>query len=846
VSTGRNIGILKNLERANLAFLFYKRLTHHYLSKKNTRLSYWIRKCLHYIGLLNSRQALVFLSLGTILMCQSACNSSKFMADNEYLLKKNSFEIVDQQDDVTPSVVKRGLQFFVPVEPNTRFLWIPREYVYLKNTSKKDPSRFSDWKRRNIGETPSLWNDSIYLNAAQSMTNFLRYKKGFYHANVQLDVRKKNNKAFVQFIVETGPQYRVGSIEFVSKDKQILEELKDIHINSLVKNGEPIDADIFETEKNRMTIELQNRGYAEFTSQFISIKGDSTEKLNTIDIIFDILTPSGDSLHRKFRVGNIKVFTDHYAQQDTSFLNLVNKDQLQFYRESSEFVVNPEVLIRTIFPRPNDLVSRSERNRTIRKLNSLSTYQFFSINPKITDRDSSIIDYDIFLTPHLKKWSMDVGSDIFYSTVNEVGRRVIGLGFNSQLQNKNFLGGSEKYTLSALTGSEFEIQLRDTTRMDPLAKMRTFNVSIQNNLEFPILKDPFNFIKTANYLGILKNRYRKAFQDEGITNLNLGFNYINVLEFYTINSINASFGFRAPIAHNKTLSINQIGLSLNRFDLREQFEIIIGDSPFVRNTFSDNLLTGFLLKDIFYVYSGLKNRKGESFGMIANLEMSGWEKYIINKSYNIITGTDKFLTIGEENPIEFAKFFRLDLDGRFVKLINKKSSIATRLNTGIIVPFGDSEANPYIRQFDVGGPNSLRAWDQRFIGPGSHRQILQGPQNLGFQKGDVRIEANLEYRLDLFWLIELGLFVDAANIWLLKDDPERPGAQFSKNFLEEFAIGAGYGIRFDVTYFLIRFDFGYKIRDPYPDPETGKNWYSLRRIRDQKLGNLQLAVNYPF
>ena len=165
------------------------------------------------------------------------------------------------------------------------------------------------------------------------------------------------------------------------------------------------------------------------------------------------------------------------------------------------------------------------------------------------------------------------------------------------------------------------------------------------------------------------------------------------------------------------------------------------------------------------------------------------------------------------------------------------------------MPYGlDDDDNPnvvsFIKQFLVGGPNSIRAWRPMSLGPGNYE--IADPLNSRnfFQRGDLVLEFNLEYRFDLFWLMEGGLFFDGGNIWTLRNETDRPGSQISTDFYKQMALGYGWGIRFDFSYFLIRFDFGYKLKNPFRDPIT--NSYFLPLKGQGVFGNFNVAVNYPF
>ncbi|MBK9736264.1 MAG: BamA/TamA family outer membrane protein [Saprospiraceae bacterium] len=417
----------------------------------------------------------------------------------------------------------------------------------------------------------------------------------------------------------------------------------------------------------------------------------------------------------------------------------------------------------------------------------------------------------------------------------------MGFTVSSTLQNRNLLGGSERYTLKAELGTALSLI--------PFLE-RTRNISIQNNLNIPSFQDFIGLGKLAWKTGLIKDRFYKNFKEASNTDIGLGYSSINIINFYALNSLSASFGFDYTTARGNRYGFRPLGFNLNLYSISNVTSF--AQNPLILLSFKDILSTGFLFRDFSYIYNGPKSKSGSSFLAINNLELSGWEVYLVNEFYNAVSGSKKDWTIptSKNNNITFAKYVRYEFDGRYNKEYSKTSSFASRFNFGIIIPFGKDAAAPFIRQFGVGGPNSLRAWNIREPGPGGYRDPLiyiKETPSIFVNQGDIKIEANAEYRFKIFLILDGALFVDAGNVWTLKDDPNRPKAVFSSQFLSQVAIAAGYGLRLNFDFFNIRFDCGFKIRSPYKDKISKSQWYSLNEIRNQGLlGNVQVAVNYPF
>ncbi|MBT8220526.1 MAG: outer membrane protein assembly factor, partial [Bacteroidia bacterium] len=236
-------------------------------------------------------------------------------------------------------------------------------------------------------------------------------------------------------------------------------------------------------------------------------------------------------------------------------------------------------------------------------------------------------------------------------------------------------------------------------------------------------------------------------------------------------------------------------------------------------------------------------RKNSTQTTLLHVEQSGMEAFAIDQIFN----RNDTLRVGNS---ELSKFFALSYDWSRVRRFNLNNALAIRLFGGIVTPFGDSEVVPFVKQYNAGGPNSVRAWRLYELGPGSFRDPrLDEPGNTQnvIQSGEVKLEANLEYRFDLFWRLKSALFIDAGNIWTLDDDADRPGSTISSDWYKQLAIGTGVGFRFDFTYFIFRVDVGWKARTPYEN-DNGKHW-NLNSLSDfSKRSNryTSIALGYPF
>lgn len=776
----------------------------------------------------------------------TSCNTNKYLQPDDSLLKKTKIVFKNEKNIPDKKSLTNELTSFINDKPNNKLLFfIPKEYVYVKNVGK-DKNKWYHKAIKSLGEPPVLFDEAEAKKTALNMENHLKFNRGFYEAKVDFFTDEKlrgftstsgSDVWFVTeatYVVYTGPRYRIKDVTYDALDKNILKFVQDNQENAFIKKGDNIDFNAFELEKSRLTILLQNNGYTNFSNNYFEISGDSSIQKKEVDIFIEIRSPLPDTLHSRYTTGNINVYTDYYKDQPDYVLTSDSINGLNFYKQSSSYLVKPSLLQNSIFFREGKLLSRDDRQKTFRKLNGLGTYRFVTINPRPDALQDSILNFDILLTPYEKKWVWDGALQAYFSTLGAA--QLLGFSASSQFINRNLLGGSERYSLRAEIGTE--VGFGGTTGF----VSRTTSFSVQNNLNLPSFQDFIGLGKFVSRTGVIRDKFYKNFVEEASTNIGLGFSSNNIIQFYSVSSINASFGFDYSSPKNNRYIFKPLGFNLDLYDIKDssRFE----RNPLILLSFKNNLGTGFLFRDFSFIYNKAKNTKGNSMLLINNFELSGWEVHLSNLLFNKISGSDKVWSL---DNIAFAKYARYEFDGRFTKEYAKKRSLATRFNLGIVVPFGEINVAPFVRQFGVGGPNSLRAWNVKQPGPGSYQNPADANSNIFVNQGDIKIELNAEYRFNMIGVFDGALFVDAGNVWTLRDDSNRPGAVFKTNqFLNQFAVGIGYGLRFNFDFFIIRFDFGYKIRNPYIIQDTNSHWYRFKEIRQQGLGNLQVGVNYPF
>lgn len=333
-----------------------------------------------------------------------------------------------------------------------------------------------------------------------------------------------------------------------------------------------------------------------------------------------------------------------------------------------------------------------------------------------------------------------------------------------------------------------------------------------------------------------------------------------LLDFYRYQLANLAYGVELNLNQNKRLLVNHAAFDYIRPFFYTQGQRIIESNPFLENSFSKQLFASILFRDFNFVHQKPPNVKGIASQLTYNFETAGGELFLINKLVDKISGNEEPFKIFFT---PFSQFIKTEIDFRFYYNLPNNNALAARINAGIASPFGYTKTVPYIKQFYVGGPNSIRGWAARGLGPGGYIDsfsLTETNRLVFFQTGDLKLEFNLELRFKAFWRVQGALFLDGGNVWTLKKDAARPGSNFQFNksiqtepfnpkgqsdaFYKQIALSLGLGMRVDFTYFLFRFDLGIPLRYPYRGID-GSYWAKKEELKWQNV-NLNFGLGLPF
>jgi outer membrane protein insertion porin family len=681
----------------------------------------------------------------------------------------------------------------------------------------------------------------VYDNAnAEKSVTYMRAllnSMGYFTDTITYDtavsVKGDQYRTTVNFSVKPGKVVRIDSFNYNIKQ----QELQSIAIanqkDAFVKKGNPFAKAPISAEFDRLVVLYRNNGYLRFGREVliglwdtldVSLLRPTFDPIEQFEILQKLkerrenptanleirLKPGFDSSKlTKYFVGNITVYPD-FGPDTAGHIKIeeiVDGVKVISYTKMFKSKIPPE----NIYFRRGDLYNQDKYIKTVNKFNSLGAWRLVSIEP-LARKNQDTADFTIRLTP-AKKYSFTTNLE---GSRNQsvVSGNLFGIGVNVGLQNRNFGRAANVATTSIRYG----IELSDSSFI------QTQQFSVSHNIYFPRLVPRMKWIP-------------KKYKENLRTSFSFNAGNTERKDLFNLTTINGSWGYEFQ-SKNTLFSLRLPNIEYSYLKPRQKLLDLFISNPSLKNIFTDGLISSILAG---ITVNGSKN-KTQSI-LRANAEISGLLSGLIS---------NKFL---DDNLYRFIK-----LDAEIIRKMKfRKSSLVLRYFTGVGYEFG-STANPlkrnnlpFFKQYFAGGPNSMRAWGLRKLGPGSSVTAFKGTGSIPERYGDVQVEGNIEYRFPLVKLfginVEGALFTDIGNIWFLKKaaNPLVPESVFNFSRLsKDLAVGIGTGFRIDFSFFVVRLDYSYKAKDPSPSPANSglqNKWFGYKLGKGNQF---QLGISYPF
>jgi len=760
----------------------------------------------------------------------NSCSNTKFLQEGQLLY--TGAEVNIKNDTLTKkekSNLAEALEDQLRPKPNSSFLGLrPQLYIYNITKEPKKDKGLRHWLKYKIGEKPVLlgdvdrkFNEDIIVNYSEN--------KGFFNARATSDTISKNKKAKVIYTLTPGARYLISNVNFSVDSTLINREIQSIKSESFLKAGNPFDLDVIKAERERIDEHLKNRGFYYFSPDNIIVQADSTVlKEPKVELFVKLKNNTPQLAKEPFTINKTIVFPD-YNIDDVK----VGKYGIPYATDSVEvqddlYIVDPEkkfnsrIFNRALYFSKGDLYNRKDHNLSLNRLISLGVFKFVKNEFVVSDSLNNQFDAYYLLTPRPFQ-SLRLETLGKTSSANYTGGEV-----NLNWTHRNLFRGAEQ--LKASVYGAFDVQIGG-----PKDANNIIRVGANAQLSIPRIVAPFRFRSSSAYVPR--------------TNFDIGYEYLSRTQLYTLHNFTGSFGYLWKENERKEHNLKVLDVTVvapqNVSD--KYLQQIKGDpangimpNPSLQRVIDKQLIFG---PTYTYTYTNTMLPKKNTMYYKGSVDLAG-------TLAGILSGADaKAGNQKELFNIPFSQYAKMEHDFRYYRKVGDKSSFASRIIAGIGYPYGNSTTIPYVKQFFVGGSNSIRAFRARTLGPGSYDPTVQNASFFFDQSGDIKLELNAEYRANLYKFLNAAVFADAGNVWLVNEDPERPGGKFSKEFVKEIAVGAGVGLRLDFNILLLRLDLAMPLRVPYF--EEGDRW-TFDRIdfgdRNWRRDNLilNIAIGYPF
>ncbi|MCS6822766.1 MAG: BamA/TamA family outer membrane protein [Cytophagaceae bacterium] len=730
-----------------------------------------------------------------------------------YFLGKSFYDTVEIQKDIDHLLLKYDSVYLSQKHPQKQKKILKQREKKLSKlyTKKQEGNLFM----RTMGEPPVIYDSSKTSYSAGQLSTYL-FSKGYFKNQVfvKTDTLKKK-RIKTTYYIQAGLPCTVNQIEFIIEDTAIFNLVNKERAKMLIKKNEQYEAEKLTNERERLYKLMKDNGYFDFNRQFIYFELDTIR--DSVNITVHIQNPPSGN-HKIYRLKEMYFNLDVGIEYARKF----SRDTFDYGRIRYTYLKKNylrKLLDYKIRTRPMDIYSQSKIQHTQRLLGALDIFKFVNINfEKYPDTSNNYLRAFINTSPMSRmQLSQEYGLSIGQAWVP-------GPFFTIALKQRNLF--------NALDITEYSLRYS----IDGQPSITDKNVYYTK--EFGA-----NASVTLPQL-LIPSRFRDKVSDYNPkVKMLVGYNNVSRQE-YKRENLKAQVSYSFDLDSYSHLFITPIDVNIIGSKVSPLFDDFLqnlrsrGSNLYL--SFKPSIVTSFHAAYVFNNHDITYGKR--TWFLRPTIEIGGLVPSIAGNMFSPASAQDSNLLFNKQ----YFEFFRIGFDGRIYFPAGKKNTFVLRINTGLVRPFGVSLKSgltslPYEKYFFSGGGNSIRAWKPRRLGPGTYKDTTQGKEYLFEQPGDILMEANAEYRFDIIKFFDGALFVDAGNVWTIKDTT-RPGSEFRYlKSMADIAVGAGFGIRLDFSFLIIRLDLAQKIIDPAKP-------YGQRLIQEFKLMNtaFNIGIGYPF
>ena len=765
------------------------------------------------------------------------CNTTKFLDDDELML--SSVKMAGGNKQVRTS----DFRVYVRQEPNSKWFNLLKVPLGIYSLSPADTTRRKGRFFRRLGEAPVVFDEGLMEFSRAGIENALKFD-GYFHAHVDADVTTHQKRASVRYTLTPGMRFYISKTGARYENDAVGRICERTVGQSYVKVGLPMSITLLEEERKRIVNCLQNAGYFFINKDFITFQLDTVRNEQGVEVTTIVSRPTPEvdmSVYRPYRLRRITLYENGQLLAADSLEESALRGRLTLEPNHTDSHGKPlatgsthtrrRVFLNRIGLVPDSLFSEQAVRNTYTRLNALPMVNSTNIRfSRVEEGDSTQLDAAIAIN---QQKSQSVGIELEGTNTNGD----LGAALVLSYTNRNFLRGQEQFTLK-LRGAYEAIK-----GLEGYNAENFFEYRIEAGLRFPTSHPPFMY-------------RRRVTKYATFGELNLVYDSEDRPEFHR-RVLTANLGYRwTPDKHPEwthrfdVLSLNYVFMPW----ISETFRM-----NYLDNNQSRNAILRASYEDLFIMrwgYSltmGSKKRESVAALLVPNSgQRKEWLLRIGAESAgNVLQGLSKLTKAHKDASghykifnVPFSEYIKFDFDYTFSYFLNEHNSIASHFAFGIAIPFGNSSVIPYEKRYFAGGANSVRGWSVRELGPGSYRGT-DGQVDFINQTGNLRLDMSIEWRTHLFWKFDSAVFLDAGNIWNTRsyEGLEDGVFKFDK-FYKQIAVGYGVGLRFNVNYFVLRFDLGMKAINPAYT--TKREHYPIIHPRLSRDLTFHFAVGLPF
>ncbi len=751
-----------------------------------------------------------------VLLVLSACSGTQHIPADDLLYTGAKIKIEGNNTSKKErKSLSEALALLVRPQTNASFLGMrPKVFFYNLAGKPTKTKGFRYWLRNKVGEPPVLfskvdlaYNSSLLQNYAQN--------NGYFNTKTVADSSRTGKKATATYTLEPRKRYYIRNVQFPQDSSAVATAVRQTIKGTFLKTGAAYSLDHIKAERERIDSRMKEKGFYYFNPDYLLVQVDSTVADHQVDLIVKVKADSPPLANQQYKINKVVIYPNYSINSKAS----APADSIVKYHDftiiDSEKLFKPAIYDRTLYFKKGDFYNRTNHNLSLNRLVNLGTFKFVKNQFKVADTTGNYLDAYYYLTP-LPKKSLSLQLSAKTNSANYTGTEL-----NLNWSNRNVFKGAEQLTVSAFGGVEVQVSGQNNG-------FNVYRFGTEASLIWPRIMSPFRFHSASGFVPKTK--------------ATLGYEFQNRTQLYSLQTFKGSFGYLWKENERKEHLFNLTEITFaSPQNVTALYQSQIAANPSLEKVIDKQLIFG---PTYSYTYTNtMDKRKKNTVYYKGSLDLSGNIAGLVTAA-----NVEKGEAVKVFN-VPFSQFIKVENEFRHYLKLSENSQLASRLIAGVGFAYGNSTAMPFIKQFFNGGTNSLRAFRARSLGPGTFNGSATTNGFLPDQSGDVKLEFSTEYRAQIYGLVKGALFLDAGNIWLMKEDPDKPGSKFSKNFINEIAVGVGAGLRFDFSFLVLRTDLAFPIRKPYL--AEGNRW-----VVDQiNFGNgswrnnnliFNLAIGYPF